>query len=80
MTDVTNKTRLLVLKYKDSNAYIRLSADQVPEVQKLFDGHGIRYWVSESNLSVNGAPYQTVIYLYHAMDPAFVQSLLDDVG
>ena len=38
MTDVTNKTRLLVLKYKDSNAYIRLSADQVPEVQKLFDG------------------------------------------
>ena len=80
MIDVTNKTPLRVVTNGTANASIDLSADQVPEVQKLLDGHAIRYWVDESYFSYNGAPYQAIIYLYHAMDPAFVQSLLDEVG
>ena len=77
MIDVTNKTPLRVNENGTANASIRLSADQVPEVQKLFDGHGIRYWVDGSYLSINGSPFQAVIYLYHAMDPVVIQSLLD---
>ena len=79
MIDVINKTPLRVNKNGTANASIDLSVDQLPEVQKLLDDHAIRYWVSESYLSYNGSPFQAVIYLYHAMDPAFVQSLFDDI-
>ena len=78
MIDAVTKTPLHVSTDGGEVAYIRVSVDQLPEVQKLLDGHGVRYWVQENYFSFNGGPFKTVISLYRAMDPTFVQSILDD--
>ena len=77
MIDALTKTPLRVSTEGGEIAYIDLSVDQLPEVQKLLDGHGVRYWVDGHFMSFNGGPYKAIINLYRATDPTFVQSLLD---
>lgn len=77
MIDALTKTPLRVSKEGDAFPYIKVAVDQLPEVQKLLDGHGVRYWLDGMSLSFNGSPYKTIINLSRSTDPSFVQSLLD---
>jgi len=57
--------------------FVRLPVAQLNEVCRVLDEKGFRYWVSESQYSMNGGPEWTSIQFSHSVDPRAVQSALD---
>ena len=57
-----------------------ISSPYGAEVRQLLDSCGIRYWVSENAISLDGAPEVTEINLGREGDAAVVQAILDSVG
>jgi hypothetical protein len=80
MIDVTTKKPLRVTPDESAGPYIRLSLAQVDAIRRLFDSHGVRYWVSENAISLNNGPYMTIVNLGRGGDADAVQTLLDTVG
>ena len=56
---------------------IDLPESQLAEVQRLLDENGIRYWVNDSRISINGGPYMATIKLWKGEDAAKAQAVLD---
>ena len=78
MTDATTQQRLRVSTDGTAGPYIMLPLSQVEKVQRLLDDHGIRYWVEENSISLDGGPYISTINLGRDGDARAVQSILDD--
>jgi hypothetical protein len=57
--------------------YIMLPVSQLDEVRQLLDDHGIRYWVEEDLISLNGAPETAVIDFGRGADVDAIQAVLD---
>jgi hypothetical protein len=53
--------------------------EQLPQVEALLKGHGVRYWVDDEALSIDGGPEITWITFSRGSDPAVLQRLLDSV-
>jgi hypothetical protein len=79
MVDVFTKKPLRVVNAEPGPGSIYLPADQLEEVQRLFDSRGVHYWVSEGLLSMNDGPYEALIVLERRQDPRVVQTILDSV-
>jgi ribulose 1,5-bisphosphate synthetase/thiazole synthase len=79
VNDVTTNKPLRVGGGKDGGGVIWLPESQVPDVQKLLDQHGIRYWLQEEIISVDDGPEFTALILSKNEDPQAVQVILDDV-
>lgn len=80
MTDVVTKKPLRVSTDYPRRPLIDLPESQLAEVQRLLDENGIRYWVDDSRISINGGPYMASIKLWKAEDAARVQALLDAIS
>lgn len=79
MTDATTKKPLRVSTEGTAGPYIRVPLSQLEEVQHLLDSRRIGYWVEENAISLDGAPYVTVINLGRAGNAAAVQAVLDSI-
>ncbi len=80
MTDVTTNQRLRVSAGGNARAYITLPVSQLETVRRLLDTRGIRYWVDEYFISMNGEPEEALINFPRETNASRVQELLDSVS
>ena len=79
MTNTANQKPLRVLGVDTAWPYISLPYSQLKEVKKLLDDKGIRYWVRDNIISIDGGPEMTAIHLGRGTDVNTVQAILDSV-
>ena len=79
MTDVTMAKPLHVSTEGRVRPIIELPFNQIEDVRRLLDSHGISHWVSEHVLSFNGGPEMAKIYFVRGADAAPIQAILDSV-
>ena len=79
MIDAMTRKPLHVSTDGTAGPYIMLPVSQLDEVRQLLDDHGIRYWVEEDVISLNGAPETAVIDLGRAANVEAIQAILDTV-
>ena len=58
--------------------FIELPLSQVDEVRRHLDREAIPYWVDSLAISLDGEPETTVIKFSRYVDPARIQSILDE--
>jgi hypothetical protein len=79
MTDRTTGQPMRVSTEGTAGPYISLPFDQLDEARRLLDSHGIRYWVDEHAISLNGGPFIAEVNLGRGADAKAVQEILDSV-
>jgi hypothetical protein len=80
MTDKTTGKPLRVSTNGRSGPYLVVPVDQMSAVRGVLDRAGIRYWVDETAVSVDGKPAMTVVNFGKTMNPKEIQSELDRVA
>lgn len=79
MVDVAEKKPLQVSTDGGVGPYLMVSLDALPQVRGLLDSHGIRYFVDEEAISIDGSPYIILVDFGLRGDADRIQSLLDSV-
>ncbi len=77
MVKVTEKKPLQVSTDGTAGPYLMLPLDEVSRVKVLLDSHGIRHFVEENAISLNGRPYVTLIDFGLRGDANRIQAILD---
>ncbi len=80
MTNSITKKRIVVSTPGDTGSYIIVPLDQIEEVKKLFDEHGVKYWCDPDAISSNGRPFVMIVNLKFYEDPVHAQNLLDNMN
>jgi hypothetical protein len=71
----------LRVSYEGSGVpYLVLPESRLAEVRRFLDGRGIRYWVEEEVISMDGGPEEAWINFDRGADAPAIQAILDDVG
>jgi hypothetical protein len=79
MIDATTQRSLYVSTDGTAGPYIRGPVSQLAEIGQLLDHHGIRHWVEEDVISLNGAPEIAIVDLGRGADAEAVQTILDSI-
>jgi len=79
MIDTMTQKPLRVSIDGTAGPYIDLPVSQLAEVQQLFEKHGVRYWIDEEFISLDGAPETAVVNFGRGADADAVQAILDSV-
>lgn len=79
MTKSTTSLPLLVSANADFAPYIWVRYDQLDDLRRALDSHGIRYRVQEEVISLSGGPFMAVVNLDRGTDPVAVQTILDGI-
>jgi len=77
MIDVTTDKPLHVSTDGTAGPYIMVPVRQLETICRLLDDHGVRYWVEEDVISLDGTPEIAVVDLGREADPNHVQAILD---
>lgn len=80
MIDAATKKPLRVSTDGTAGPYIMVPVSQLDEVRRVLGDRGVRYWVEENAISLNGAPEVAVVNLGRGGDAAAAQALLDGAG
>jgi hypothetical protein len=80
MIDTTTQRPLRVSTDGTAGPYIMVPLSQLDQVKRLLSSRGVRYWVDENAISMNGRPYVAVINLGREGNSAAVQAILDSAG
>jgi hypothetical protein len=80
MIDVATQKPVKVKMAIVSGPYLDISMAQLDKVRAVLDAAGIKYWVSDSAISVNGAPAMTYVWINREADPDFIQARLDEAA
>ena len=79
MTDAHTRQPIRVTKTKGAYSFLIVLYEQLADVCRVLDGHGVRYtvdpWISSSGSTTS--PMSTIIHLADGTDPDQVQRLLD---
>lgn len=78
MIDKTTNKPLHVSRDGTAGPYIMVPLDQLGDVQRLLDQYGIGYSVESNAISLNGAPFISVIDLGRKGNAERVQAILDE--
>jgi len=78
--DITTKKPLRVTENETAGPYIMLAYSQVDEVRRVLDRHGIRNWLHENVVTLNGGPEMAIIGLGRGCTAAAVQAVLDSAA
>jgi len=79
MKDATTRKPLRVSTDGTAGPYIMVPEGQLDQVAKILSDHGIRHWVEENVISLDGEPAVGVINLGRGGDARQVQAILDAV-
>jgi hypothetical protein len=79
MIDVATNKPLRVVAGGTEWPYIEVSVNQLDALRKLLNSRGVRYWVDEHVVSLNGGPEIADVDLGRGIDPNAVQKILDSV-
>jgi hypothetical protein len=79
MIDVTTKQPLRVSTDGTAGPYVLVPVTQLDAVCQALDSRGVRYWVEDEVISLNGAPETAAINLGRGTDAQSVQALLDSI-
>ena len=79
MIDAMTQKPLHVSNVGTAWQYIHLPVSQLAEVEQLLEKHGVRYWIDEDFISLDGAPETAVVNLGRGADADAVQAILDSV-
>jgi hypothetical protein len=79
--DVVTKKPLRVLTAgPDAPPYIHLAYEQLDELRRVLDAHGVRYRYPETVVSFDGGPEMIFVYLFpnRGVDAQMIQAMLDN--
>ncbi len=79
MIDAMTRKPLYVSTDGTAGPYIMVPFHQLADLRHLLDEHGIRFWVEENVISLNGAPEVAVVNLGRGADGEAIQAVLDSV-
>ncbi len=77
MTDAMTRKPLAVSTGGTAGPYLVVQVLQLDEIRRLLDQHGVRYWVGEFALSMDGRPEKTFINFGPDADARAIQVALD---
>ena len=77
MIDATTRNPLSVSTGGTAGPYLVVQVLQMDEIRRLLDQHGVRYWVGEFALSMDGGPEKTFINFGPGADTRAIQAALD---
>lgn len=80
MTDIATKKPVQVRNEGTAGPYVRVPLDQVKEIEKLLNTHGIYYWVSEDAISFDNGPFITEINFGRKGDARAIQKVFDSAN
>ena len=80
MIDQCTNKLLHVSTDGDTGPYIMVPVKQIDDVRALLDAGGIRYWVDEDAISLDGKPEVTVVNLGRDSDAKAIQKILDNAS
>ena len=80
MIDATTQKPLTVSNPGTAGPYLRLPFSQLDEVCRLFDKHGIRYWVEENVFSLDGGPEIAYMTFGRRGDAHLINAILGDAA
>jgi hypothetical protein len=78
--DVATKKPLHVRNEGTAGPYIFVSVDQLDSLQRFLDARGIRYWVAENVVSINGGPEIGEVNFGRGVDAHAIQEILDSAA
>ena len=79
MIDTSTKTPLRVWPGGTAGPYIIVPMTQLDELRQVLDKHGLRYWVDEFSIELNGAPATTFVNMKRGVEVTSLQMILDNV-
>lgn len=79
MIDAMTRKPLYVSTDGTAGPYIMVPLSQLADVRRILDKDGIRYWVEENAISLDGAPETTVVNLGRGADVKAIQAAIDQV-
>jgi len=79
MIDTITRKPISVSTEGTAGPYIRLPFSRVAETRQLLDKNGIRYWVDEHVISLNGSPEMAVVNFGRGADVAAIRAALDSI-
>jgi hypothetical protein len=77
MIDSATKKAVRVSTDGTAGPYIMIPVGQLPEIRGVLDANGVRYWVDEDAISLNGQPAVAVVNFGRGVPAAAIQKLLD---
>jgi hypothetical protein len=80
MTDKYTGRRLVVSKDGRSGPYLTVPVTQIDAVRHVLDQSGVRYWIDETAISVDGKPAMSVVNFGKLASPETIQATLDRAG
>ncbi len=80
MTDTTTKKRLHVSADGTAGPYLMVPVVQLADVRRLLDSNGVRYWIDENAISLDGQPAVAVINFGRGAEGKKIQAILDSVS
>ena len=80
MTDTTTKKRLHVSADGTAGPYLMAPVVQLKDVRRLLDSNGVRYWVDENAISLDGQPAVAIINFGRGAEGKKIQAILDSVS
>jgi hypothetical protein len=81
MIDVVTKKPLRVLTAgNDALPYVHLAFEQLDELRRVLDAHGVRYRVPVNAISFDGGPEMVIVHLFPngGVDAPMIQAMLDN--
>jgi hypothetical protein len=79
MIDRATNEPLVVRTSQGEWPYLDVSVQQLDDLRRLLDDHGVRYFVHEDIISFNGGPEIATVNFGRKGDPQKVQTILDNV-
>jgi hypothetical protein len=77
MTDLKTHEPLRVSTDSVGGPYLDVPLDQLADVRRLLDAHGVYYWVSQLAISINQSAKRIYVYFGRKGDADTVQRILD---
>lgn len=79
MIDAITKQPMKIMT-SGQGGWLRVPAEQVDAVVKLFENHGLRCWRGEEVLSIDGGPARGSVFISRNEKPEIAQTILDQAS
>jgi len=77
MTNMSTQEPVRVLTGGTAGPYMMIPVDQLESIQQTLTQNGIRFWMDDNALSINGSPYIALINLGREANAIAIQAILD---
>jgi hypothetical protein len=76
---VTKKPLRVLTAGKDDLPYVRLAFEQLDDLRRVLDAHGVRYREPSNAISIDGGPEMVIVHIFPngGVTSTMIQEMLD---